>query len=354
MSVIVSFALLMQLLARSVVLGCGQDTAPTVHFPAGMNLGVHVYTDVNHTRHFNTSQQARQYVLSFFKSVFLRFWSAHQNLKLHLVNITLLNDTSVENDCFNYGFHQYTAFRQTRYTKYINLDTSLEKFKKCVKNESSPAYLKDVAPLIFVLTAYETRKSIGGVMRRTPGRALTQGGICTENNLAIGPDIPGSYIGVLSTVRLLAYLMGSQYDGERFGANANNINCQRGSKYVMSFYENEHTSNLFSPCSLVEMQSALGYSEKNACQNMAKRTDLIKLSTPFPGERISQNEQCKAIHWDYYHKNNPEECLTGCQYYAGGRTITGSTDRYPMLDGMTCHSGSKCYNGICRADKPVF
>ncbi|XP_064462950.1 uncharacterized protein LOC135373806 isoform X2 [Ornithodoros turicata] len=316
MSAIFVIGLLSAILARNSIDACCYETpTPAVHFNPDMNLGVHVYTDVNFTRNFSDPDDARKYVLRFFKSVFLRFQSAHENLKLHLVNITFLNDTKVENECFTLYDHHTTSLGKPVVLKYLKLDESLDKFTKCMKNSNSIAYSPGGAPLVYVLTGHDTMRTVGKEHKRWPGYSA-RGGVCKENNVAIGPEKPGTFLGILAAARLLARLLGSDYDVRRSGANANIPDCQQARKHIMSYYEDSPDSHTFSWCSKSEMEATL---KSYACTKASGKKIDIGSDVHYPGKDLSRDNQCKRIHYKLYASSN-----------------------------------GRCYVGECRQDTPIL
>uniref|UniRef100_A0A1D2AJJ5 Salivary gland metalloprotease n=1 Tax=Ornithodoros brasiliensis TaxID=888526 RepID=A0A1D2AJJ5_ORNBR len=286
-------------LATHAVHACndnGGTPAPVVHFRPGMDLGVHVFTDANFTRRFKTPVDVESYVLKFFKSVFLRFRATHESLNLRLVNITVLNDTSVETDCFDYHDHKYKPLRNWVTIKYLHLDKSLDKFKKCTKNNRSAVYLEEEVPLIYVLTGHDTAKDVNGALKRYTGASQAQGGICTDYNVAIGRDDGRSYLGVLTAVRELGHLMGSKYDGWRLDNNKYVTDCHQASRHIMSYYENSQSSHTFSTCSKLEMEAAL---RNYTCKRSTSDVNLINSSIQYPGEGMSRDVQCKKYMTNY-------------------------------------------------------
>ncbi|XP_064462937.1 uncharacterized protein LOC135373791 isoform X2 [Ornithodoros turicata] len=284
--------LLSPFMGRTSVEACNGGPSAPPYFKQGMNLGVHVFTDVNFTRHFNTSDEVQQCVLRFFKSVFLRFRSAHRNLTLHLVNITILNDTKVEDNCFVYHDHSTQRLLKPFTLKYVDLNQSMAKFKKCMKNTSSGAYLSEQAPIIYVLTGYDTAMKLGNEWKRWPGSADKQGGVCSESNLAIGPDKPGTFLGILSAVRLIGYLLGSQYDGWRDNEHTRATDCHRVNHHVMSYYEDVAQSHKFSSCSLTEMETRL---KNYTCDKARTKKVTIGSDVKYPGEDMTREMQFKVV-----------------------------------------------------------
>ncbi|XP_064462903.1 uncharacterized protein LOC135373742 [Ornithodoros turicata] len=318
-----------------------------------LNISVHVYTDVNFTNHFSTSKEATDYLLRFLKSVFLRFQKARPHLKLYLRNITLLNDTKVEDECFSYGEFNHSAYYASHRspTKYVKLENSLRTFKNCTKNATSPAYRTNNASLVLVLTSYETRK-VGGIagFQPWPGLASKKAGICTEDNLAISPDMPGVYIGVLAAVRVLGHLMGAEYDDLRKGKGASNPDCQASDRFVMSRFENKEQSNRFSDCSLEEMEATL---KNMTCTDTGPEPPEYKINSTikYPGEDMSREVQCKKIRPNYVAAGrNKYQCLLECQHTG---VSVGGLFTYQMLDGQHCTDEQFCYGGLCSDRAPA-
>lgn len=249
-------------------------------------------------------------------------------VRFPIVNITFLNQTEEEQI-----FQPLTGD--------ANASAAVIKFKGYLDQR----YPNRSSDLVYLLTSRNLNGTgSNGKNVRVAGVVGNDGGVCTENNIAVGIDKPGKYTGFLWATRQIAKLMGAKNDGD-------NNNCPKSDGFLMSNSETQWTYNIFSICSEEAMEANLS----NKTQNCTGRNHLRDMnpgpSIGFAGENLTLTERCQAYFGEKISscREWSDMCITTCCLLGNWYDFTWpAIGVLPTADGQTCSNGHrKCYNSNC-------
>ncbi|KAK8783111.1 hypothetical protein V5799_015542 [Amblyomma americanum] len=171
------------------------DTEEHGQLPDEVKVELFVVADTAHHTYFPSTKEFLAYLCTLLLSVSLRFSGmSDPRVKILLIGVELPKE------------ERYIVGTDT--TMYDDL--TLPKFRKHAHRRRKS--YKD-ADAVFLLTGRDVYTKEGKKMDNTAAGIAYLAGLCTENFVGLGEDIPGSYDGVFVLTHELGHILGAAHDG---------------------------------------------------------------------------------------------------------------------------------------------
>ena len=199
------------------------------------------------------------------------------------------------------------------------------------------------------LAAFNSR----GYNPSTAGYAYV-GGACVRNtglgkvsSVAVVED-SGGYSGVLVAAHEIAHLLGVVHDGDSappYLSGPGASSCSWYDGYIMSDYRRDSRSQLWSPCSLRQLQYFLTTSRGSCLTNYPSRVWALPGPTSLPGQQTSLDLQC-------FRDRGTRACFQDervcSQLYCYNKSYSRCVSYRPAVEGSQCGLNKECRAGLCR------
>lgn len=200
----------------------------------------------------------------------------------------------------------------------------------------------------------------GGYNPNTAGYAYV-GGACVRNSwegkvssVAVVED-SGGYSGVLVAAHEIAHLLGVVHDGDSappYLAGPGAASCSWYDGYIMSDYRRDSRSQLWSPCSVQQLQYFLTTSRGSCLTNYPSRVWALPGPGDLPGQQTSLDLQCFRDRGTRACFHDERVCS---ELYCYNKSYTRCVSYRPAVEGSNCGLNKQCRAGVCRktARQPV-
>ena len=208
--------------------------------------------------------------------------------------------------------------------------------------------------LVVALTAKDLASfNSRGYNPSTAGFAYV-GGACVRNrglgkvsSVAVVED-SGGYSGVLVAAHEIAHLLGVVHDGDSapaYLAGPGASSCSWYDGYIMSDYRRDSRGQLWSDCSVRQLQYFLTTSRGSCLTNYPSRVWALPGPASLPGQQTSLDLQCFRDRGTRACFHDQRVCS---QLYCYNESYSRCVSYRPAVEGSKCGHNKECRAGLCR------